>query len=111
MNEQEAAGVLLMKDEEHQYFFSIRKDGNARKVSVEKITKQGVEVVKSIPLKQIKDPVKLKVVSDGLTFNFYCAVKKDVWQPVTEGVDAHFLSTANSFGFTGTTIGMFATKR
>jgi xylan 1,4-beta-xylosidase len=110
-DEQEAAGILLLKDEEHQYFFSIRKDGNARKVSVEKITKQGVEVIRSIPLLQTQDPLKLKVVSDGLTFNFYFSIKNDVWQPVSEGMDAHFLSTANSFGFTGTNIGLFATKR
>lgn len=110
-DEQEAAGVLLMKDETHQYFFSIRKDGKARKVSVEKITKDGVEVLKSVPLQQRQDPVKLKVVSDGLTFSFYYSTKNDVWQPVSEGVDAHFLSTANSFGFTGTNIGLFATKR
>lgn len=110
-DEREAAGFLLLKDEEHQYFFAIRKHGTARKISVERITKQGVEVIKSVPVEQTQDPLRLKIVSDGLTFTFYYGVKNNEWKPVAEGVDAHFLSTANSFGFTGTNIGLFATKR
>jgi xylan 1,4-beta-xylosidase len=110
-DEHDAAGVLLLKDEGHQYFFSIRKSGNGRKVSVEKITAAGTEVVNSMSLPAAKDPVRLKVVSDGVRFSFHAAAGKDAWMPVAEGIDAHFLSTANSFGFTGTNIGLYATGK
>lgn len=45
-------------------------------------------------------------------FDFYFAKGDDYqWKTVCQDVNAHFLSTANSFGFTGTTIGMYATSK
>lgn len=109
--EGEAAGLLLFKDEGHQYFLSIRKSEKGIRVSVEKIASEGAEVIRSMELSGAGTATKLKVVSDGLRFNFYLAGEKDEWIPVAEGVDARYLSTANSFGFTGTNIGMYATKK
>ena len=107
----EAAGLLLLKDEGHQYFLSIRKSKNGRAASVEKITTDGVEVIRSVELPGTGMPVSLKVVSDGLHFSFYSSVQADKWISVAENIDARYLSTANSFGFTGTNIGMYATKK
>lgn len=110
-DEHEAAGILLLKDEGHQYFLSIRKSENARVISVEKIDGKVPEIIRSVKLPNAPEAIKLKVVSDGLHFNFYTAVKKEDWIAVAEDVDARHLSTANSFGFTGTNIGMYATKK
>lgn len=110
-HEHEAAGLLLFKDEGHQYFLSIRKSKKGRAVSVEKIATDGVEVIRSVELTGTQVPVTLKIVSDGLHFNFYSSIEVDNWISVAENIDARYLSTANSFGFTGTNIGMYATKK
>lgn len=110
-DDSEAAGMLIFKDEGHQYFLSIRKDENTRAVSVEKIKQDGAEIIRRVKLSGASGPVKLKIVSDGLHFSFYAALEKDEWMLVADGVDAHYLSTANSFGFTGTNIGLYATKK
>lgn len=107
-DENEAAGLLLLKDEGHQYFLSIRKSGKARNVSVEKIKEDGTDVIGSVKLTVSGEAIKLKVISDGLRFSFYAAEEREEWIPVVENVDARYLSTANSFGFTGTNIGMYA---
>lgn len=110
-HEHEAAGLLLFKDEGHQYFLSIRKSKKGRAVSVEKIATNGVEVIRSVELTGTQVPVTLKIVSDGLHFNFYSSIEAGNWISVAENIDARYLSTANSFGFTGTNIGMYATKK
>ena len=111
LTDREAAGILLMKDEGHQYFFAIRKNNNTRKVCIEKVTTSGTEQVGSLVLPEQSGEVTLKVVSDGLTFDFFAATSGKEFTPVAKGVNAHFLSTANSFGFTGTNIGLFATTK
>ena len=110
-NDKEAAGLLLYKDETHQYFLSVKKSGNNRKVSVEKLSKDGIEILGEKVIIS-DDPLKLKVVSKGMYYDFYFAIGDDnQWKTVCQDVSAHFLSTANSFGFTGTTIGMYATSK
>lgn len=110
-NDKEAAGLLLYKDETHQYFLSIKKSDNNRKVSVEKLSEDGIEILGEQVI-MFDDPVKLKVVSRGMYYDFYFAKGDDnQWKAVCQDVSAHFLSTANSFGFTGTTIGMYATSK
>lgn len=112
-DENDAAGLLLYKDDNHQYFFSVRKDGMERKVCLEKIGRDGSEML----IKRIVDaenaPVSMKITStDGLTFGFYYTLNDDTeWKLLGRNIDAHYLSTAASFGFTGTTIGMYATKK
>jgi len=111
-DENDAAGILIYKDDEHQYFLSVRKSENARKVCVEKIGELSAEIITE---QQIEGdgPVDLKVVSKGLTLDFYYSVdsKAKNWQLVSGDIDAFYLSTANTGGFTGTTIGMYATKK
>lgn len=108
-----AAGLLLYKDETHQYFFSIRKEGMERKVCLEKIGDRGSEELIKRVIAGGEAPVNLKIIStDGLTLGFYYAVgEASEWKMLCSNVDAHHLSTAASFGFTGTTIGMYATKK
>ena len=111
-DENDAAGMLIYKDEKHQYFLSVRKTEDARKVCVEKIGESGAEIMVEQAIESAK-PVYLKVVSTGLTFDFYYTVGEKIkdWKLISKGLDAQYLSTANAGGFTGTTIGVYATKK
>ncbi|PSK82735.1 glycoside hydrolase family 43 protein [Prolixibacter denitrificans] len=110
-NEKETAGLLLLKDEKHQYFLSVGKLDGGRKVSLEKITDSGDFTLASNRIAGGTTPIRLKVVSKGKTYDFYYASGDGAWQSLCKDIDAYYLSTANSFGFTGTTIGMYATSK
>lgn len=110
-NEKETAGLLLLKDEKHQYFLSVGKLDGGRKISLEKITDSGDFTLASNRIAGGTTPIRLKVVSKGKTYDFYYALGDDAWQSLCKDIDAYYLSTANSFGFTGTTIGMYATSK
>jgi alpha-N-arabinofuranosidase len=103
----EAAGVLLYKDERHQYFLKVCRQGEAPFVALER----SGENIFSKPLPKNFASVDLAVSSDdGLTFRFDYAVDGGVPQTLAAGVDASWLSTAVAGGFTGTTIGLYAVK-
>lgn len=107
----EAAGLLLFKDEWHQYFMAVRGTKQKRYVSLEKIGKEEcVELAKST-LNESFGPVFLKVISNETDYDFYYSTQEGTWQLLCKGVDARYLSTANAGGFTGTTIGMYATSK
>ncbi|MBN1926372.1 MAG: glycoside hydrolase family 43 protein [Prolixibacteraceae bacterium] len=106
----EKAGVLLYKDERHQYFMAVQKKGNGRKIALEKIGARSVETLAEEMINDANSPINMKVISEGTHYNFLYAVGNSSWKQLIENVDAYYLSTANSFGFTGTTIGMYAVK-
>ena len=107
----EAAGILLYKDEGHQYFLKVCLDGDKRTATVEKIG-QEPEILGTITLEgKPSDPIELTVKSDdGLAFDFLCKEKGGKISAVATGIDASYLSTAKAGGFTGTTIGLYAVK-
>ena len=106
----EAAGMLLYKDERHQYFLKVCLQEGIPAVLVEKIGMEAV-VLGSVRMPEGKGPVDLTVSSDdGTTFRFSFAVDGAAPVTVAEGVDASWLSTAVAGGFTGTTVGLYATK-
>jgi alpha-N-arabinofuranosidase len=109
-DENEEAGILIYKDESHQYFLSVGKAGENLKVSVERISESDKNVLVSQIISAGNIPVYLKVISTGLTFEFYAAEQKDNWKQLCKDVDAGYLSTKNAGGFTGTVIGMYATR-
>lgn len=109
-DESEEAGILIYKDENHQYFLSLGKAGEDLKVSVEKIGESDKNVLVSQIISDSKIPVYLKIISTGLTFEFYYAEQPDNWKQLCKNVDVSYLSTKNAGGFTGTVIGMYATK-
>ncbi|WP_257670261.1 glycoside hydrolase family 43 protein [Parapedobacter tibetensis] len=106
----EAAGILLLKDEKHQYFFGIRRDDGHFVAFLEKTGPDEVEILAEQPLATTGSAFDLKVDSKGTHFDFQVGDGNGGWQAVIDGVDARHLSTANSFGFTGTTIGLYAIK-
>ena len=107
----DAAGLLLLKDEGHQYFLSVGASDGVPEAALLKISRSGEEDLARFPLKPHVKVIGLKVISHGTTFDFYVSQKDDQWELLCAEVDAHYLSTANSFGFTGTTIGLYATKK
>jgi len=109
--EKEAAGLLLFKDETHQYFFSVGLSEGKRKVALSQISASGNKVMASKVIAPKDGGIQLKVVSNGLNYSFYYALNDKKWEMLCQDVSAHYLSTSNSFGFTGTTIGMYAEKK
>ena len=107
----DAAGLLLLKDEMHQYFMAVSKMNDTLEVSLLKIARSGVEKLASQAIEPKGNSMELKIVSHGKTFDFYYALKKNTWELLCADVDAHYLSTANSYGFTGTTVGLYAVKK
>ena len=107
----EAAGLLLYKDETHQYFMAVQKTETGRKILLKKIGSGETEVLAAKMIENVTDPISLKVESNGTNCSFYYLFGGSDWALLCSNIDAYYLSTANSFGFTGTTIGMYAEKK
>ena len=110
-DEKEAAGMLIFKDEKHQYFLSVNRSGDKKKVVLEQVNDKTNKQLAAADIDEGTQAVDLKVVSKGTYFEFYYAVKKGEWKALGKNIDAGYLSTANAGGFTGTTIGMYATGK
>lgn len=120
---QAQTGMLLYKDDEHQYVFAVRNVGTSSyELTVSSIGKGGVTNL--LPMnRKAKDgesqkavyrfstkakTMDLKIVSTGTDYHFYVKSGKEKWTPVCLNVDAQYLSTAKAGGFTGSVIGLFA---
>ena len=103
----EAAGLLLYKDERHQYFLKVCLSDGEPAICLEQ---SGVTLsCKAIPGKF--STVDLCIASDdGLTFRFGYAVDGRDLRTLAANIDASYLSTAVAGGFTGTTVGPYAVK-
>ncbi len=110
-SEDESAGILLFKDETHQYLFSVGKKGAQNTISIKKIKENGADVIDSMNVEITDGPIEMKVISDGKNFSFYYAIGQSDWTLLSNSVDAYYLSTAQSYGFTGTNIGLYASKK
>lgn len=110
-DEKDQAGILLYKDETHQYFLSVNDSKEQRTVSLQKIGNADSEVLAKDILANKSVSLQLRVVSKGLYFDFYYATDEDKWKMLCGNIDAGYLSTTQAGGFTGTTVGMYATKK
>lgn len=110
-NDNEKAGLILFKDEQHHYFFAFGKAGDDKTISL--IQYAGREGVKDLAVQTIPADVKalkMKVLSLGKTYSFFYSIDEGKrWKLLCDGIDAEFLSTARCGGFTGTVIGPYAT--
>jgi alpha-N-arabinofuranosidase len=114
----DAAGLMLFKDERHQYTFMVSKEGiSVKKVEFEIVVEQGKrprfeEASTELATASLGKYrfIDLKITSDAETFSFWYAVNGKKWQPLFEGADASFLTSASASGFTGTLIGPYAVK-
>ena len=104
---EKAAGLLLFKDERHQYFLKVGLMDGVPAIALER-TEENL-YFRNLP--EEFDTVDLEISSDdGLTFRFAYAVDGGEMQTLAANVDASYLSTAVAGGFTGTTIGPYAVK-
>lgn len=111
-NENQCAGLLVFKDENHQFLLARGRDAKGGCVLLHKIDgEEGEELAKE----QLNDSISvldLKVVSQGKTLDFYYSTDNGAkWQTLATGIDAQYTSTANAGGFTGTTVGPYATNK
>jgi xylan 1,4-beta-xylosidase len=110
-DENEEAGLLLYKDESHQYFLAVKKAKNGKKVLLKKIGKENSDIIAEMTtIADQNEAINLKVESLGTSYNFYFSMGNSNWTLLCSNVDAYYLSTQNSFGFTGSTIGMYAER-
>lgn len=108
----QSAGLLMMKDETHQYYLAKTRNAGNHCIVLRKISENGAEDLASSPIDEADHTVDLKVKSQGLTLSFfYSADGGRSWKKVADGIDAGFTSTARAGGFTGTTVGMYASNR
>ena len=105
--EEEAAGLLLYKDERHQYFLKVCLLDGEPTVALDRT---GVTLVsKALPDKF--STLDLCIASDdGITFRFGYAVDGREMRTLVANIDASYLSTTVAGGFTGTTVGPYAVK-
>lgn len=107
----ELAGLLMNKDERHQYLFGLEQSAGENRLCLKKIKDDGTEVLAMSPLQPEQNQLKLKITSNGIAFSFYYALGDGEWTLLADKIDASWLSTAQSFGFTGTNVGPFATRK
>ncbi|WP_297098606.1 glycoside hydrolase family 43 protein [uncultured Draconibacterium sp.] len=110
-SETESAGMLIMKNEQHQYLMVVEKIDGQTAISVKKVGATTLDVVSSETIILHDEQIRLKIASNGYEFSFYYALGDDDWKLIADKVDASFLSTARAGGFTGTTIGMYASAK
>ena len=110
VGDSEKAGILLFKDETHQYFFCMKNVRGQRSVALIQIGEKDDKELTVMPVDNEMKAICLKVVSRGSTFDFYYSSDTDDWKLLCKDVDAGYLSTNMAGGFTGTTIGMYGIK-
>ena len=108
-NEKDKAGMLLFKDEKHQYLFAVNKQGENKSVFLKRIG-ESEQILASDTISGNTKEIYLKVISQGTHYDFYYSLKgeKD-WTLLCKDVDASYLSTTTAGGFTGSVIGLYAT--
>lgn len=106
---EECAGMMMLKDETHQYQFVVT-GGASQRVELRKVGGDGYEVIAVRGLDGSPgDVVHLRIEGNGLELTFsYSTDSGRLWHDVAAGVDAGYTSTAVAGGFTGTTIGIYA---
>lgn len=108
----EHAGLVVMKDETHQYQLARTLAESGHAVTLRRIDENGSTDVASAPIKDGDAGVDLKVRSDGRTYEFlYSDDRGDTWKSLKSGVDARHTSTAAAGGFTGTMVGPYASAK
>lgn len=111
-HEGQCAGMVLMKDETHQYqLVRTMHADSLHCVSLRRVGENGPEELAYVHLDEGADNMQLKVEADGLKFAFHCSTDGGkTWKEVARDVDARYTSTATAGGFTGTTLGLYASN-
>lgn len=111
-NETDAAGIVLFKDEAHHYFMGINRNGKGRCITLWKSNGSSCEPIAESMIDDTDIALNLKVCSEGTDYSFlYKTDDAKEWTSLAKGIDSYYLSTANAGGFTGTMVGLYATKK
>lgn len=107
----QAAGLLVLKDETHQYFLARTCRGGRHFVELRKISDAGSQVIGEKEVPPDLTTLDLKVDGKGLNYSFsFSGDSGSTWTSVADAVDAAFTTTDQAGGFTGTVVGPFATN-
>jgi len=125
----DAAGMVLYKDQDHYAFLALTKDAEGKQVIElqqvnaakqaeypgpsdlcrEELAKD-VKVLATVPCDETK--VEMQISSDGKLFKFaFRQVGATEWTAVGEGIEAHLFSTRDTGGFCGTMVGLHCTGK
>nr|WP_319398982.1 glycoside hydrolase family 43 protein [uncultured Carboxylicivirga sp.] len=110
-SEDEMAGLLLYKDETHQYLMGIKHmSTDSIEIELIKVKEEGSEILAKQAIDKVAGPIDLKITSNGKELSFYFTTD-DNWSTLATGIDAYYLSTSQSYGFTGTEVGLYTTSQ
>ncbi len=110
-SDNQLAGMLLLKDETHQFMLARTRSGDTHKIEVRKIAEDGSHTIAEIPVDSSLSDVDFKISGDGLKYGFHYSTDGGKnWQLLADNVDAGFTSTAEAGGFTGTVVGLYASN-
>jgi alpha-N-arabinofuranosidase len=121
-NQNEAAGIALVQNDNHQYRLEYSLDGGQKVIRLIKcIAKVNLDFQKgtfryeNIESKLAEksfdsEVIYLKVTAKGQDYNFYYGSSKEKMELLAEKVDGRILSSEVAGGFVGTYIGLFASS-
>ena len=106
------AGLLVMKDETHQYQLARGCGDEGQYLALRRIEGDTVAELASVPVDASVAELDLRVVSRGRTLDFLYSLDRGTnWGTLVTEVDARHTSTAEAGGFTGTLIGPYASSK
>lgn len=111
-NENEKAGLAILQNEKHFYYLSKSVMDSKQVVQLFKSNEDGLamELIAETELPNNGQTIFFKIRSEGSSYSFWYASKKNKWQLLKDNVDAKFLSTRTAGGFIGVFYGMYATS-
>lgn len=110
-HDNQSAGILMLKDETHQYYLARVKRGDVHCIQLRRQTDNGKETIAERPIDPNAAAIHLKVKGKGLKCGFHYSLDDGKsWNLLADNVDAGYTSTAVAGGFTGTVIGPYASN-
>ena len=107
IKENECAGAAVMMDNDNHIRMEIRKEGSDRAIILIRCQKGIEEEIAREPIGEGK--VLLRIVERDMKCSFYAQAGEET-VTVAENIDYAFMSIEDADGFTGDTIGMYASS-
>ncbi len=103
------AGLVIFKDETHQYLLSRCHAGDCDRIVLRMVSDNGTAELASTDLRDGTSCLDLRIISHGRSYDFLFSTDGGRnWNTLKTSVDARHTSTAAAGGFTGTLIGPYA---
>lgn len=108
MNENEAAGMVLLQSNTFNFSFVYTKKGDEGIIRLIKCTGGEEEILMERPIRASK--IYLKVQAHGQDYSFYYGESSTDYKTLIENVDGRILSTDVAGGFVGAELGLYASS-